>query len=81
MTQRQYMVWEAWDRVRWNEPDRTDHYVMQVAAAKLGCGVDEMKLEWTWGEASNADIETRKKLAVSQVGGKVTYKVKPRDTD
>lgn len=33
MTHRQYRTWKAWQGERWNCPDRTDHYLMQIAAA------------------------------------------------
>ncbi len=32
MTQRQFVTWVAWLRVQWDRPDRTDGYLMQVAA-------------------------------------------------
>lgn len=31
MTHRQYSAWVAWMAAQWNEPDRTDHYLMQIA--------------------------------------------------
>jgi len=32
LTHRQYRVWAEWDKLQWNEPSRTDHYLMAVAA-------------------------------------------------
>lgn len=32
MTHRQYVAWQKWLSSQWNEPSRTDHYLMQVAA-------------------------------------------------
>jgi hypothetical protein len=28
MTHRQYTTWEAWVEAQWNQPDRSDHYLM-----------------------------------------------------
>ena len=30
-TYREYLVWMAWLSLQWNEPDRSDHYLMQIA--------------------------------------------------
>lgn len=32
-TYRQLLVWLAWLENQWNEPDRHDYYLMQIAAA------------------------------------------------
>lgn len=31
-TNRQHLVWVEWLKMQWNAPNRTDHYLMQVAA-------------------------------------------------
>lgn len=31
MTHREYRTWQVWLEKQWNEPDRTDHYLMQIA--------------------------------------------------
>lgn len=31
-THRQHLTWVEWLEAQWNRPDRTDHYLMQVAA-------------------------------------------------
>ena len=30
-THREYVTWLAWLDEQWNQPDRTDHYLMQIA--------------------------------------------------
>lgn len=32
MTWRQYKAWQSWLEMQWNQPSRTDHYMMLVAA-------------------------------------------------
>ena len=32
LTHRQYQVWQAWLLAEWNYPDRTDNYLMSIAA-------------------------------------------------
>ena len=32
MTNRQYLAWMEWLAEEWNRPDRTDHYLMLLAA-------------------------------------------------
>ncbi len=32
MTHRQYVAWQEWLQQQWNEPTRSDHYLMQIAA-------------------------------------------------
>lgn len=34
MTHRQFMAWQWWLAEQWNQPDRSDHYLMQLAAAQ-----------------------------------------------
>lgn len=51
-TNRQFEVWRRWLAARWNSPDRTDHYLMQVAAEvrrgrvknPASVSVDDLKL-------------------------------------
>lgn len=31
LTHRQFLAWQEWLNLQWNEPDRTDHYLMQVS--------------------------------------------------
>lgn len=33
VSHRDYKTWLAWEREQWNEPSRTDHYLMQIAQA------------------------------------------------
>jgi hypothetical protein len=35
VTHRQYCVWQYWLASEWNQPDRSDHYLMQIAFAIL----------------------------------------------
>ncbi len=30
VTHRQFMLLDAWEREQWNQPDRTDHYLMRL---------------------------------------------------
>lgn len=32
VTNREYRLWMLWFDSEWNKPDRTDHYLMQIAA-------------------------------------------------
>ena len=32
MTHRQYLAWQEWLQLQWNEPDRHDWYLMKIAA-------------------------------------------------
>ena len=31
MTYRQYITWLLWEEEEWNQPSRSDHYLMQIA--------------------------------------------------
>lgn len=35
VTYRQYCAWQYWLASEWNQPDRSDHYLMQIAFAIL----------------------------------------------
>lgn len=32
MPQRRFLVWQQWMKRQWDKPDRTDHYLMRIAA-------------------------------------------------
>jgi hypothetical protein len=67
MTERQFEGWNDWLSRQWNEPDRSDYYLMQVAAfnAAKPTSPDELRLKFT----------TR---SVSAVGGQSSEWVGPR---
>ena len=31
ITHREYLTWQKWEAQQWNEPSRSDHYLMRVA--------------------------------------------------
>jgi hypothetical protein len=43
-TNREYLAWMEWLDQRWNEPDRTDHYLMQIAREVAYAHVDPKKV-------------------------------------
>lgn len=43
LTHRQYETWQAWLEQQWNEPSRTDHYLMSVA--RMMCWKDPPPLD------------------------------------
>jgi hypothetical protein len=40
-TYRQYLYWQRWLQRQWNEPDRHDHYLMQIAQVVLQAAVKD----------------------------------------
>ena len=79
MTHRQFRAWQAWLARQWDEPDRTDHYLMQVAAevrrSAAGRKARQVKLEHLRirfvekkapESLSPADLELRKKQVSQQ---------------
>lgn len=45
MTDRQFRAWCKWLDMQWDRPSRTDHYLMQIAAALCeGKSTPDMKL-------------------------------------
>jgi hypothetical protein len=43
MTHRQHIVWQMWLREEWEKPNRSDHYIMQVAEA---VNLSGQELKW-----------------------------------
>ena len=41
LTHREFATWRAWLDQQWNEPDRTDHYLMQLAHLVVSCLTDQ----------------------------------------
>lgn len=35
MTHRQFLAWQVWQGEEWNRPDRTDHYLMNLARLQV----------------------------------------------
>lgn len=57
MTHRQFMAWQCWLLEQWNQPDRSDHYVMglnSTVAQTMGGAKDaqpanfKLKFDTTW---------------------------------
>lgn len=89
LTHRQFIVWHAWLNEQFNEPSRTDYYLMQ-----LSCEVrrilnkhpnrvktDQFKLKFKYKEGKATDIQTReqkiqstKNLWISRMSAPVTVR-------
>jgi hypothetical protein len=41
ITHRQFLVWQAWLEKEWNNPNRADHYAMQIATTIASQGLKE----------------------------------------
>lgn len=67
MTHRQFLVWSAWLDEQWNRPDRTDHYLMQVAAevrrGNAGKKARQVKMQHFLLEFKQVQKEKRKETA------------------
>lgn len=55
MTHRQFLVWRLWLREEWNRPNRTDHYIMQIAEA---CNLSGERLKWPLTFTFNVQVTT-----------------------
>ena len=50
---REYLAWMAKFREEWNEPSRSDYYLMQIAAAMIRMkkgGLDQLKIPFKFKE-------------------------------
>jgi len=49
MTHRQFEAWQEWLAMQWNLPDRSDHYMMQVAAMQSSeqRTIDDFRIKFT----------------------------------
>ena len=72
MTNREFRTWSAWLDEQWNEPDRTDYYLMQVAGyvshvlSKKSWKLDDFKINFKLGVPVVAKDEKQKKLERSK---------------
>lgn len=67
MTYLQMLVWLEWLKSEWNEPDRTDHYLMQIAAyvkaSSTGKSVDLNSMRIPFKQKSSEAVGlTRKQI-------------------
>ena len=88
MTHRQFLAWNAWLAEQWNQPDRTDHYLAQVAcevrrgnakkprAVKLEHLILEFKQSRKGQRVSREEAAARSKSRwIALAGGKVEHRV------
>lgn len=66
VTYREFLTWQAWLNNQWNEPSRTDYYLMQIAAwvaGKAQVNVASFRLPFTFKkqEAKLVKLESAEK--------------------
>lgn len=67
-THREYRTWTAWLQKQWNEPDRSDYYLMQIAREiryvlskkKMPKTLEMFKLPFGWTKKAKAKPMTEK---------------------
>lgn len=57
VTNRVFNVWKAWFRAEWDNPNRTDHYIMQAAQAQAGGKLGEYRLDWNKAYDAAQEVE------------------------
>ncbi len=85
MTHRQFLVWQAWLEEEWENPSRTDFYLMQLEATLidvnrtdgLGTDVNKRKISFKPKKPLSKDslmmaAKRRKAQIMEQYKGKVT---------
>ena len=69
MTHRQFEVWQLWLKAEWNQPSRTDHYLMRLAQAFGGSEdstLDDFKIPFAWPNPEDRVDLQEKQVAVSK---------------
>jgi hypothetical protein len=92
VTQRQFLAWGAWLDLQWNEPDRSDHYLMALRAEmqrgyakdprSVPKELDAFKIkfkEQTGSKTSGMTLETFCKLGKAQWMAFCAFPRKRRD--
>lgn len=48
LSHREFLLWKQWLQNKWNEPSRTDYYLMQLTKAVLGSNapIDRFKIKF-----------------------------------
>lgn len=90
MTHREYLIWLRRLDNLWNEPSRSDFYLMQMTSyLSKSYNPDRHRLRWgapkgpppMSEEAQKARIEQIKAAAIKRVGGKVNVRPPRRPDD
>lgn len=66
MTHRQYLTWQAWLADQWNQPSRSDHYLMRIArhchqalTTSRSVTEDEEKVVFVFGKDNDEKGESK----------------------
>lgn len=96
LTHREFLTWGEWFKQQWNEPNRSDHYLMQIAceivrvnlkkgaAQKLKLSQFLLPFKWIMGgQAVSPEEAARqaKRTWIARLGGKVKIVKKPKESD
>lgn len=87
MTHRQFVVWQLWLSEQWNEPDRSDYYMMQIAhivasiVSKKKVKFEQFRLKFRSGVGRKVrtDARTSKAIWLSAFGGARGIRGLPED--
>jgi hypothetical protein len=84
------MIWDWWLKDQWNQPSRTDHYLMRLMQMQSGKGVslDNLKIRfvpkepdnrepWQPKKMSKEEMEQRTRLFKQQLFRLTKYQPKP----
>lgn len=77
VTHREYLIWMERFREEWNEPSRTDYYLMQIAAtqimSKKRFSLDKLRIKFTTDRPSRTttDVQMDKARWALRLGIKV----------
>jgi len=86
-THREYLTWMAWLNKQWNEPSRTDHYIMQNTAAiqtiqrmlsKGAKPTSDLKIPFVWKKQVKLSQEERVARSKAAWGAALGIKQKHR---
>ncbi|MEM2932493.1 MAG: hypothetical protein QXI61_06600 [Nitrososphaerota archaeon] len=55
ITYREYLLWKEWIDNQWNNPSRTDYYLMQIARmlSSRKCSIDDFRLKFRLRSSKN----------------------------
>ena len=65
ITYREFRTWVAWKKDQWNNPDRTDYYLMQIAGyvkhvmSKKSWNIKDLKIPIKHGEPTQQEVEQK----------------------
>ena len=75
---REYLTWMVWLNEEWNNPNRTDHYLMQIAQllsdSKKVQGLNDLKIPFTLKKQQQQQTREQQ-LRIEGMQAKTAFKV------